>query len=281
MEYHKDRFDDQSLLVYKDTGLVAIFPANSKNQIMYSHQGLTYGGFIFENDADTTLIKEVYSLVIDYLKSNHIKTLVIKPLPVMYNVTGIANIWEHQKNCISIKQHIVLALDYKSNYKIHKTKLKRFRKLENSNFKIKSGKQEFEPFWNTVLIQRLKDKHEASPVHSLNEIQQLKSVFENEIQQYNIYLGSEILAGITIFDKGLVVKSQYAMATAQGERLYALDMLFVHLIYKFRDDKRHYFSMGTVNNHSSIGFSKGMMKQKQELGCTTYLQDIYKLTLND
>ena len=51
MEYHKDRFDDQSLLVYKDTGLVAIFPANSKNQIMYSHQGLTYGGFIFENDA--------------------------------------------------------------------------------------------------------------------------------------------------------------------------------------------------------------------------------------
>jgi len=42
MEYHKDRFNDYSLLVYKDQKLFGLLPANITNDTVVSHQGLTY-----------------------------------------------------------------------------------------------------------------------------------------------------------------------------------------------------------------------------------------------
>ncbi len=46
LEYHKDQYEDYSILFYKDNDVVAVFPANKINSSIYSHQGLTYGGLI-------------------------------------------------------------------------------------------------------------------------------------------------------------------------------------------------------------------------------------------
>ena len=46
MEYHSGRFKDYSLMVYSDKGkLLTILPANYRNDRLYSHEGLTFGGF--------------------------------------------------------------------------------------------------------------------------------------------------------------------------------------------------------------------------------------------
>ena len=47
MEYHKDRFEDYSLMVFKGEKLVAVLPANRLGECVYSHQGLTYGGLVY------------------------------------------------------------------------------------------------------------------------------------------------------------------------------------------------------------------------------------------
>ncbi|MEG1026292.1 MAG: FemAB family protein, partial [Flavobacterium sp.] len=47
MEYHADRFEDFSLLIFEDEKLRAILPANKRSNSVYSHQGLTYGGLVF------------------------------------------------------------------------------------------------------------------------------------------------------------------------------------------------------------------------------------------
>ena len=44
MDYHSDKFKDNSLLIYKNSKLVALFPLNIADGKVYSHQGLTYGG---------------------------------------------------------------------------------------------------------------------------------------------------------------------------------------------------------------------------------------------
>jgi len=47
MEYHSDRFQDFSLLIFDENqNLKAILPANRLEEVVYSHQGLTYGGLI-------------------------------------------------------------------------------------------------------------------------------------------------------------------------------------------------------------------------------------------
>src|SRR5579862_9144346 len=50
MDYHADRFQDHSLMVFDQGRLAAIFPANLANPTMVaSHDGLTYGGLITGN----------------------------------------------------------------------------------------------------------------------------------------------------------------------------------------------------------------------------------------
>ena len=47
MDYHSDRFEDSSLLIYRKNRLFALLPGNTKDKTYYSHQGLTYGGVAF------------------------------------------------------------------------------------------------------------------------------------------------------------------------------------------------------------------------------------------
>ena len=282
MEYHQDRFDDYSLMIYKNDKLVSLLPANKNGAIVYSHQGLTYGDLVFINDLDTKQRQVVYEAMLLFFQTQNIKKVVIKSLPKFYDCQKSIsfNPWLTQDNSLVSKQNMVLAIDYNADYKIHKTKLKRYNKFQRNGFIIKQGRQELDVFWSAILVNRLEEKHNSKPVHSILEIQDLHFKFEQEINQYNIYQNEEVLAGITIFKKGLVVKSQYAMATIAGERLGALDMLFVYLIEMFKSDGMRYFSMGSVTDDSKLGYSQGMLKQKQELGCTTYIQDIIKLDIN-
>ncbi len=46
MDYHADRFEDCSLMAYKNGKLRAVLPANISGKTLHSHQGLTYGGWI-------------------------------------------------------------------------------------------------------------------------------------------------------------------------------------------------------------------------------------------
>ncbi|WP_299128917.1 FemAB family protein [uncultured Winogradskyella sp.] len=280
MDYHSDRFADASLLVYKSNGLVAICPANTTDGKVYAHQGLTYGGFIFTNDLSSTEKGEISNAVVDYFKAEGIANLFIKGIPSFYNTQHT----EDEKKLLLThgakiyRQDKVLAIDYSKPFTIHKTKLKNYRKNSSKGFVIEQT-DDFLPFWNDVLIPRLKDKHNASPVHSLNEIELLASRFPNNIKQFNIYLDNEILAGITIFDKGMVVKSQYGATTKRGEKERALEYLFLHLIYKYKDEGKSFFSMGTVREDNALGYNEGLLKQKEELGCVVYSQDFHRLDL--
>ena len=46
MEYHSDRFQDASYLFLRDGKPYALLPANRRDDTLYSHQGLTYGGWL-------------------------------------------------------------------------------------------------------------------------------------------------------------------------------------------------------------------------------------------
>ena len=50
MDYHSDRFEDYSLLVFKEDKLFSLLPANLKENRLISHQGLTYGSFILQEN---------------------------------------------------------------------------------------------------------------------------------------------------------------------------------------------------------------------------------------
>lgn len=279
MEYHSDRFEDYSLLVFEDEKLISILPANRIDDTIFSHQGLTYGGFVFENDISILQIKLVILNTLSFCKENNFKTLKIKEIVSIYLTNsnkGISSFLLENGAIINSKK-MNLAIDFKSDFKVSKSKLKHFKRINSIGLEIKK-EDDLSVFWNEVLIPRLDQKFGSKPVHSIDEISKLKAKFPENIHQYNVYLDNEILAGITIFKTNNVIKSQYGATTENGEKYRALDFLCINLINEFKD-KFDFFDMGTVDDDSELGYNIGLFNQKKELGCNVFEQNFYDLLL--
>ncbi len=279
MEYHADRFQDFSLMVYEGEKLVALLPINKVEEIVYSHQGLTYGGLVIGQIVDNDAFKVIYKEVVSFLKAEKRKLLVIKDMLPFYHRTetnNFADFFIINGAKISDRKRS-LAIDFKSDYAISKSKRKHNRRLQSKGLVVKK-EESFEAFWSIVLTPLLNEKYNTNPLHSLAEITYLKSKFPQNIEQYNLYLDEEILAGITIFKTPQVVKSQYGASTEKGKIYRALDYLFIYLIEEFSKNF-DYFDMGTVDDESELGYNEGLLNQKKELGCDLYYQNIYQIEL--
>ena len=84
MDYHKDRFEDYSLMVFKDEKLVAVLPANRVEDKLFSHQGLTYGGLVISKKLKLHHFIDVFKTILKFLDSNHFTTLNLKLIPSIY-----------------------------------------------------------------------------------------------------------------------------------------------------------------------------------------------------
>lgn len=280
MEYHKDRFEDFSLLIFEEEKLKAILPANKQGNSIHSHQGLTYGGLVFLRKLNGEKAELILDLVLSFLKESNIETFYYKPIPNFYFPDGNQEIdfFLLKRGAAIERKEMNLAVNLNLPLRISKSKLKHFRRIENLDLDI-IEEDDFEPFWNEVLEPRLAEKFNVKPVHSKEEMALLQSRFPQHIKQYSVYQNDKIIAGITLFEAKNVVKSQYGATTKKGEEVRALDFLFINLIHKYKRKGKHFFDMGIVNEDNELGYHPGLLKQKEELGCTVYNQDFYKIEI--
>ncbi len=279
MEYHADRFEDFSLLVFEGENLVALLPANRVDHTIFSHQGLTYGGFVFKDDLVIFEIDLIIAEVILYLKENQIKEFSIKEIVSIYlrerKMETQQSLIKNGAELVEAKMN--LAIDFNSNFKVSKSKLKHYNRIKSIGLSIRN-EENLTDFWNKVLCPRLEQKFNVKPVHSLKEIIGLKNKFPENIYQYSVYKDEEILAGITVFKTNTVIKSQYGATTEKGEKYRALDYLYITLIDKYKS-QLDFFDMGTVNDNSELGYNFGLLNQKKELGCDLFEQKYFKIVI--
>ena len=83
--YHGDRFTDASLQVYKKEKLVAVFPANSSEQTIYSHQGLSYGGLVLPKQIKLSDALAAFGEILKYYDNNGFSNLIVKLTPTLYH----------------------------------------------------------------------------------------------------------------------------------------------------------------------------------------------------
>ena len=71
MDYHADRFDDNSFMFYHKGKLKAVLPANVAGDTLYSHQGLTYGGLLLDKKATVEDVLECFDSLNSWLRENY------------------------------------------------------------------------------------------------------------------------------------------------------------------------------------------------------------------
>ncbi|PKP14560.1 MAG: GNAT family N-acetyltransferase, partial [Bacteroidetes bacterium HGW-Bacteroidetes-23] len=135
---------------------------------------------------------------------------------------------------------------------------------------------DFSVFWNTILIPNLMNKHNAKPVHTLEEIQFLKSKFPSNIRQFNVYKENELIGGTTIFESKNVAHSQYISANSFKNEYGTLDYLHHYLITEIFRNKK-YFDFGISNEEQGKKLNGGLSYWKESFGATTLTQDFYEV----
>lgn len=277
MDYHSDRFQDYSLMVYKNDKLMAVLPANKVDNRLHSHQGLTYGGFVYKNNLKSIDAIQCYKAVLKFLYNEGIYDLILKELPSIYLQYPTNNplaylLFKTNAELRRTDLHSVIDMTHKSYSNSRKEGVKRGVK---ANLRVEES-EDFDLFWNTILIPNLTIKHGVEPVHNLAEITLLKSRFINNIRQFNVLLDDNILGGTTIFETEHVAHCQYISGNADKNELGSLDFLHHHLIETVFVDKR-YFDFGTSNINSGQHINEGLLFWKEGFGARSIPQGFYDI----
>lgn len=277
MDYHSDRFQDFSLMVYKNEKLIAVLPANKVDNSLYSHQGLTYGGLIYKKDLKSIDAIQCFKTILKFLNDDGIQDITLKELPSIYLHNPTNNpmayvLFKTNAQLIRTDLHSVIDIRHKLYSNSRKEGFKRGIK---ANLKVKES-DSFDLFWNTILIPNLTSKHGAKPVHSLEEITLLKSRFKNNIRQFNVLYDNKIVGGTTIFETEHVAHCQYISGNAEKNELGSLDFLHHHLIENVFE-KKPYFDFGTSNINAGQQINEGLLFWKEGFGARSIPQGFYKI----
>ena len=281
MEYHSDRFQDFSLLVFEVDKLVSILPANKVGETVFSHQGLTYGGFVFDNKIKLGEVIAITKDVLAFLNSVDITKFQLKLIPSIYTdyfseeieyVMFLANAKLIRRDCLSV-------IDLTKPFVLSKTRKESIRRGEKNNLVIKE-ELKFDLFWNEILIPNLAKKHNSKPVHTIDEISNLQQKFPINIRHFNVYNNDKIVAGTTVFITDKVVHPQYISGNEQKNELGSLDFLYNYLIFQVFA-AINFFDFGPSHEENGMKINEGILFWKESFGAKTTVQDYYEVRTSD
>lgn len=277
LEYHKDRFRDFSLMIFDDENLIAVLPANRAENSVFSHQGLTYGGMVIKQDLRMTIFFDVFCKILKFLNEQEIEIFYWKEIPYFYN-TFPNDEWKYLMFITEAelyRRDLCSVIDLRKDYYVSKSVIRYVKSSEKSGIYYKKCNL-WETFWKDILEPELLLNHNVSPVHSLDEILNLKSKFENNIHLYGAFFENEMLGGTVIFTDKNTAHAQYICVKTEHKEKKALNFLFHKLIteaFKNYD----YFDFGISNEEGGRKLNKGLLYWKEGFGARGVSQDFYKI----
>ena len=283
MDYHSDRFDDFSLMcVDESNNIVALLPANRVDDVVYSHQGLTYGGWITTiKSVNATTMLEIWQKMNEFLALEGVKKMIYKSVPHIYHrypaEEDIYAIFRNKGAIYSTQISTTLPLD-ESRLRFNENARRAIKHAMANNVKIEQS-QEFGPYW-LILSQMLSEQHNTTPVHSLEEIELLHSRFPENIKLYVARQDGEAVAGVVMFYTHTVAHAQYIAASPRGKELKVLPLLFDYIISNECGDCR-WFDFGTSNEGGGLYLNEGLITQKSGMGGRGIAYNIFELRIEN
>lgn len=278
MEYHKDRFEDYSLIIEdQNRNIIALFPASLYNNIITSHAGLTFGGLLYRHK---TFVQSVIDLLLSielYFKEKGIQKLIYKTVPFIYKLEqGEEEAYALFKNNWKLFRRDFSTI-VKNNIPYNPDRSRR----KNNNIAIKNNvdikeSDDYAVFWN-ILNQNLLKRHNVAPTHSLEELLLLANRFPHNIKLIGGYKDDEMLGGAVIFLTPNVCKIQYSVNSEKGRVFKVLDAIFTFII---QQNKLDYIDFGHSCEDNGKILNVGLSKFKTQFSGEGLVNDFYEKELS-
>lgn len=283
MDYHQDRFEDFSCLIWKNKRLLAVFAAamprlRADDEQLTAHPGLTYGGLIVGDTIKYRALEELYESLFVFLKQHNFRSLLLKPTPRVFCAWFTeASLFFFYKNTIEIvNRELNAVVDLQRKLKISRRQKRNIAKARKNNVRV-GVSERLDVFW-PILTANLQQAHGVQPVHSLQEIEFLVRQHPENIELYLAWKDDECLAGVVLFKdarKGYV-HTQYIASTPEGKLVGAVDAVLMHIIEATRNTfQRLSFGISTVKGYVNYG----LLEHKEGFGARAEMVDTYRKVL--
>ena len=276
MDYHSDRFQDSSLMIYENNQLIAILPAHINRTHLCSHNGLTFGGFLIPPQLKLEKMNDIFSVTIDYLIPLGITELYYKPIPHIYyqhfNESDLFIL--NRYGAEAIRQDALTVIPLQLPIRYSTLRKRSIKKAKQHDISIQNSTDI--KLFVTMTNNLLKEKYHSSMVHSVAELSYLQKSFPDNIKLFLAYHNHSPVAGILAFISKNVVKAQYISSTKNGRNLGALDLIIDHLIQTFSSQKL-FFDLGSSMNPKTHEPNYSLQRFKEMFGGCTIIQHVLKV----
>lgn len=280
MDYHADRFQDNSLIITDDNGeWETILPANIDcDRWLVSHGGLTYGGFVMTSRTRAQDPLRWFDALRRHAADNGIKGIKYRPTPYIYHTMpsdeDLYALFRNGAQTDVCNLATVVTLPDTISSRLGKRAVKRARRF---NITVEETGSVAD-FWQIIVDDRRR-RYNTTPVHTLAEMERLHRALPGHIRLFVARQGDAVVAGAVIYVMPScgVLHLQYAAATEAAKYTYAVDAIYHHLVFEVFRGYR-YFDFGTSNEDRGRYLNTNMTAHKEEFGGRSVVYRSYSLT---
>ena len=276
-EYHADRFKDHSLLFFEDDELLALLPANLSNATVVSHGGLTYGGIVSDRGMKTSLMLQIFEVLIATLREAGVAQLIYKAVPHIYHrLPAEEDLYALYVNGAQlVRRDISAAILMGERLPFSKNRKREIKKGADLTV---SQSDDFNTFMQ-IDEAVLQERHNKQPVHTAAELKALAGAFSTQIKLFAAHKQGQMLGGVVVYEDAVVAHAQYIAANAEGRRAGAQDVILDYLINDYYHDKK-YFDFGISTEDEGRHLNSGLQQNKESYGARAIAYDFYRLDLS-
>lgn len=276
MEYHSDRFTDNSLLFFEDDELLALLPANKKDSELVSHGGLTYGGFITNQKMKQYKMLECFDVLKSYMKDNGFESLIYKTIPYCYYTNPAQeDLYAlFRNNAEIVKTEPSSVMDFRYPIKMPKGRKAQIGRAKREGVTIELS-TDFDTFIN-LENSVLSEHHNTKAVHTGAELSLLHERFPEQIELYAAMYKGQMIAGSVVFIYPNVIHTQYMAANDVAREIGALDYCISEIISRYSASKQ-FLDFGISSEEGGQVLNEGLISQKEGFGARTLVYQTWKI----
>ncbi|MBN3753907.1 GNAT family N-acetyltransferase [Paraburkholderia sp. Tr-20389] len=282
LAYHGDRFRDVSALLMQDGAIVGVFPAAeapADPSMVVSHPGITYGGIVHTGALCGGRTIEAFERLREHYRADGYRRLRYKAVPHLYQVRPSQDDLYALFRIAAVRSRCDLSCTIDLNDRARPSERRRrgLKKAQKS-VTVVSGAGQVRSLWQ-VLADNLTRKHDAAPVHSIDEMEQLIALFPDFIDLFCARIDGRVEAGVVVFKTRTAWHAQYIAASEAAYAVSALDAVFDRVIADATAAGVRYFDFGTSNEREGTVLNEGLYQYKHEYGGGGVVHEFYDIDL--
>lgn len=287
LSYHpKNKFEDYSLLFLKDGNIVSVLPAclikKDNELVLASHQGSTYGGFVIPYKFGIEQSLKLVDLLLDFAHKNNIDKIWMRFPEYIFEKDPSEEIKFAMWNKGFKIDYIELSTCYDLSLYDEKKPVTRFaRRSYEEGIKCLYNDENFSEFY-TILYNNLKNKHQETPTHTLEEIYKLKELLEDRFVLISAYYKGSVVGGLGIFLANSKTTHMFYSAARNdlGRGIFVTDALMDTAIRKLKEKGFKYFNAGISTEEKGTHINFGLFKFKEKYKGLGVYREIWKWEKN-